>query len=78
MTTLITTSFRNAVRFASASISDIAKESGYAHVTFDKYLNERHPSRGAAVALAAALDKRAERLKTMAERLRQATDEGSV
>lgn len=76
MTKFITASFRNAVRYASASISDIAKESGYAHVTFDKYLNERPPSRLAAVALAAALDRRAARLRKMAARLRKATDEG--
>ena len=75
MTKPITSRFRSAVRFAVASVSRLAEESGYAHVTFDKYLNERPPSAKAALALAEALQRRAETLMEHSSRLREAAGE---
>jgi len=77
MTQFITQRFRTALRFASASIGQLAKESGYAHVTFDKYLNERPPTKPAALALAKALELRAAKLMEHASRLREAVGDQS-
>jgi transcriptional regulator with XRE-family HTH domain len=77
MTKLITRRFRKAVRYAAVSIARLAEESGYAQVTFDKYLNERPPSAKAALALAEALERRAEKLAEDAARLRDAAGEDS-
>lgn len=59
------------MRYAAASVRQIAEESGRKRVTFDKYLNERPPSWESAIALADALDARAARLSRYAERLRE-------
>jgi len=77
MTTTITRHFRLAVRYATASVARIAEESGYAHVTFDKYLNERPPTRPCALALADSLERRAEKLTEYALRLREAAGEAA-
>jgi len=71
----VTLRFRRAVRFAAASVKTLAQEAGYAHVTFDKYLNERPPTVPAALALADALERRADQLTKHAGRLREAVDE---
>ena len=72
MSSIITTRFRQAVRYAKVTIRELAEESGYAHVTFDKYLNQRPPTEKAARALAQALDGRARKLHEHAKRLREA------
>ena len=75
MSAIITRRFRGAVRYARVTIRELAKESGYAHVTFDKYLNERHSTKDAALALADSLDRRAQKLQEHAERLREAASD---
>ena len=72
MSKAITRAFRTAIRFASVSIAQIAQEAGYRPVTFDLYANRRGPSHSAALALADALDRRAQKLREHAERLRAA------
>ncbi len=64
--------FREALRAASASIGELAREAGYSRVTFDTYLHRRDPSRKAALALADALERRGERYIEVARRLREA------
>ncbi len=64
--------FRQAVRAATASVRLIAEEAGYSRPTFDKYLNERPPTRPAVLALADALESRAQQLRDYADRLREA------
>ena len=75
MSKFITTRFRKAIRYATISVGGLARESNYAHVTFDKYLNERPPSAKAALALAKALELRAAMLMEHASRLREAVGE---
>ena len=75
MTKFTTVAFRNALRFAAVSVGGLAEEAGYSPVTWDLYLNRRPPSRGAAFALAAALEQRAQRLRSHAERLRAAAED---
>ena len=70
----ITRIYRKAVRAATASISDIAEESGYATPTVEMYLYQRPPSVKAVLKLADALEVRAERLLEHARRLREAAD----
>jgi transcriptional regulator with XRE-family HTH domain len=72
MSAIITRRFRDAIRYAKVTIRELAEESGYAHVTFDKYLNERPPTDKAARALADSLDRRASKLHEHAKRLREA------
>jgi hypothetical protein len=72
MNASVTRLFRQAVRYATATVKDIAEESDRARVTFDKYLNERPPSMEAARALANALENRGRMLLQYAERLREA------
>jgi hypothetical protein len=72
MNASVTRLFRQAVRYATATVKDIAEESGRARVTFDKYLNERPPSHTAARALADALEERGSRLLDYARRIREA------
>ncbi len=71
----LTRLWREAVRYAAATVKQIAEESGRKRVTFDKYLNERPPSWESVIALADALDARAERLIGYAKRLREAAGE---
>lgn len=71
--------FRDALRYAVASIGRIAEEAHYARATFDAYVNSRRePTRAAALALAKALDKRADELIRWARRLRKAARESSA
>ena len=75
MNRVITQRFRHAVRYTTVNIGELARESGYAHVTFDKYLNERPPTVPASLALADALERRAAKLTELALGLREATGE---
>ncbi len=75
MSKRVTQRFRQAVRYARVTIRELAAESGYAHVTFDKYLNERPPTEPCALALADALERRASKLMEHAVRLREAVGE---
>lgn len=72
MTRSLTRTYRDAIRAATASIADVAAWSGYATPTVETYLYLRRPSRKAALALADALEARAERLRAWAARLRGA------
>lgn len=67
--------FREAVRDATASVRLLAEEAGYTRVTFDKYMNERPPSRAATLALAQTLEARALKLLEHASKLREVSDE---
>jgi len=71
----ITSLFRGALRRATPTVGDIARQAGYSRITFDLYLNRRPPSRKAVLSLAAALERRAELLANNAARLREAIDE---
>ena len=71
----ITRLFRAAIRRATPTVGDIARQAGYSRITFDLYLNRRPPSRKAVLSLAAALERRAELLANNAARLREAIDE---
>lgn len=71
----VTRLFRTALRYAVASVGDLARESGYSRIAFDRYLNRRAPSKTAALALAKALERRAARLADLAARLREACRE---
>jgi hypothetical protein len=71
----ITRLFRSALRRATPTVGDIARQAGYSRITFDLYLNRRPPSRKAVLSLAAALERRAELLANNAARLREAIDE---
>ncbi len=71
----LTQRFRNALRYAAASIGAIADEAGYSRIMFDTYVNRRPPSRDAVLALADALERRAARLEEHARRLREAAGE---
>ena len=62
--------YREAVRATKATLGTVARESGYARPTLDSYMREKPPSRAAVLALADALDARAERLTDYAARLR--------
>ena len=73
MNARLTKVFRGAVRYATATVKQIAEESNRSRVTFDKYLNERPPSVESVRALADALQARGEKLIEYAERLRKAT-----
>jgi len=75
MTPSITKRFRAAVRFAAASVADIAAEAGYSRITFDVYLNRQPPTRAAAMGLAEALEGRATKLLELAAGLREAVGE---
>lgn len=66
----LTSLFRRAIRSTTASVRTVAEEAGFAHVTFDKYLNERPPSRRAVLSLAEALEKRSKRLSELSIQLR--------
>lgn len=70
-----TDAFRQALREATASVGDIARECGYTRNLFDRYLNRRPPSRAAVEALADALERRGEQLHEQAEQLREALQE---
>lgn len=65
-----TETYREALRAATATVGDLARECGYTRNLFDRYLNRRPPSHAAVRALADALDARGERLHEHAERLR--------
>ncbi len=69
---LITRRYRTAIRAATASIADLATEAGYSKPGVETYLYYRAPSRRAALALADALESRAERLVDYARKLREA------
>lgn len=75
MNTRTTMLFRNATRYAAATIGTIAEEAGYSRIMIDQYLNRAAPSRPAALALADALEARAARLSDYAGKLREATDD---
>jgi hypothetical protein len=75
MSTLTTKRFRAAIRETVITVKGCAAESGYSGISWDTYLNRRAPSRAAALALADALEKRAERLATHARRLREAASD---
>ncbi len=75
MTKSLTVAFRKGLRHAATSIGGLAKEAGYSAPMFDEYANRRPPSRAAALALAQALDSRAEKLREHAARLRAAVGE---
>jgi lambda repressor-like predicted transcriptional regulator len=71
--------YRDALKAATASIPDIARESDYSLPTIQSYLYQRAPSPEAVRRLADALQARAEKLWTYAERLREALgDEAAV
>ena len=73
----LTPTFRNALRYAAVSQAKLAEEAGYSRVTFSQYLKLRRPTRPAALALADALDARAERLRRYAVELREAAGDGA-
>ncbi len=64
--------WREAVQAARATIQQLAREAGYSPVMFDLYRRERPVSQAVVLALADALDARAKRFVTYAERLREA------
>lgn len=66
------TCFREAVRYATATVETLAAEAGYAKPTIENYLYHRAPSPAACEALAKALDRRADQLVRWARRLRKA------
>ena len=73
-----TTAFRKALREATdCSVETVARAAGYSRSLFDRYLNRTSPSREAVLALADALEQRAERLRGWAEQLREAADDGA-
>ena len=79
MSERMTGCFRTALRYATPSIEEIAREAGYSRIMFDIYLNRRPPSRQAALALAQALEARAANLVRDAHVLREAAgEEGGV
>ena len=58
-----------------ATIQQLAREAGYSPVMFDLYKNKRPVSPGVVLGLADALEARAKKFVTYAERLREATGE---
>ena len=72
MTRSLTRRFRDALRYAPVTIGGLAEESEYSRPSFDLYANRRPPSVKAALALADALEKRAEQLKKHARLIREA------
>lgn len=75
MTKNLTQLYRNAVRAACASVGTIAEEAGYSRASVQMYQYQRPPSTKAALRLAEALRKRAEKLTDYADRLEEATGE---
>lgn len=67
--------FRAALRFARASLPDLAEEADYSTGSLDRYLHRAPPGPAVARALAAALARRGRRLLEYSERLRAAADE---
>jgi hypothetical protein len=63
--------FREAVRYAAASVKQVAEEAGYSRITFDVYLNQRPPTKPAVRALAKAIEDRGQLLLDYAEKLRE-------
>lgn len=77
MTRRTTKLFREAVRYAAATVKQVAEEAGYSRITFDVYLNQRPPTQPAVKALADALEDRGELLLDYAEKLRDAAADDS-
>ena len=67
--------FREALRYVTATVADLAEEAGFARITLDTYLNRREPSRDVALALAAAIEGRSKRLRRHAAGIRAACGE---
>ena len=67
--------WRKAVQAARATIQQLAREAGYSPVMFDLYRNKRPVSQGVVLALADALEARAKKFVTYAERLRAVAGE---
>ena len=79
MSTRLSTTFVTAVRYATATVFEIADGAGYKGNTFSVYLNGRRPaSRAAALAVADALEVRGRHLIAHAQKLREVAHGGDA
>lgn len=67
----LTSRVRAAVRYARASLQDLAEEAEYSEGSIDRYLNRARPGPAFARALADALARRGRKLLERAERIRR-------
>ncbi len=72
---ILTRRYRAAIRAATCSIADLAREAGYSKPWVEAGLYHRAPSKAVALAIADALEARAERLVERAWKLREAAGE---